>query len=407
MKRLQRARELGAYEEWQRRTDKPMLIISVLFLLVILVPVVFTSLPLSVRNTLTVIETILWIVFVVDYLVRFLLAPKRWRFFWTHIPELLVISVPVLRPLRSLQVLRLLRLGGLGTVANRLAQRSLHGHAVLLVSAITLILVLTVAGIALIFERGNPHATITSYPEALWWALSTVTTVGYGDVYPVTSGGRLAGLFLMLAGIALAGIITAAVAAWFVQSVVKQADEVEKEKNAADASMRQATVLQRLDALEARLAQVDAGVKRILALLGASRPVSQDKIDLDYAVQTRSEDWSTQPASETEPGKKALGGLGGNVFGFGKMRRAEKEARAEAQAAAEIRSTVADLIPCPLGASGRAARHPRWNHPACCRWSGPPGPRLGRDRGPPQQALELCGVHDHVSTRLDRHQPPG
>jgi len=308
MKRLQRARELGAYDEWQRRTEKPMLIISVLFLLVILVPVVFTSLPLSVLNTLTVIETILWTVFVVDYLVRFLLAPKRWRFFWTHIPELVVISVPVLRPLRSLQVLRLLRLGGLGTVANRLAQRNLQGHAVLLVSAITVILVLTVAGIALIFERGNPHATITSYPEALWWALSTVTTVGYGDIYPVTSGGRLAGLLLMLAGISLAGIITAAVAAWFVQSVVKQADEVEEGKNAADASMQQATVLRRLDALEARLAQVDAGVNRILALLGASHPVSQDKTDLDYKVQTRSEGWGTQPTSETEPGKKALGG---------------------------------------------------------------------------------------------------
>lgn len=308
MKRLQRARELGAYEEWQRRTDKPMLIISVLFLLVVLVPVVFASVPLSVRNTLTVVETVLWIVFVVDYLVRFLLAPKRWRFFWTHIPELVVISVPVLRPLRSLQALRLLRLGGLGTVANRVARRSLQGRAVLLVSAVTLILVLTVAGVVLIFERGNPHATITSYPDALWWALSTVTTVGYGDIYPVTSGGRLAGLLLMLAGIALAGIITAAVAAWFVQSVVKQADEVENEKNAAEASMQQATVLQRLDALEARLAQVDAGVKRILAFLGASHPVSRDKIDLDYKAQTRSEDWGTQPTSETEPGKKALGG---------------------------------------------------------------------------------------------------
>jgi voltage-gated potassium channel len=308
MKRLQRARRLGAYEEWQRRTDKPMLIISVLFLLVILVPVVFASLPPSVRNTLTVIETILWIVFVVDYLVRFLLAPKRWRFFWTHIPELVVISVPVLRPLRSLQVLRLLRLGGLGTVANRLARRSLQGRAVLLVSAIILILVLTVAGIVLIFERGNPHATITSYPDALWWALSTVTTVGYGDIYPVTSGGRLAGLLLMLAGISLVGIITAAVAAWFVQTVVKQADEVEKEKNAAEASTQQATVLQRLDALEARLAQVDAGIERILALLRASYPVSQDKIDLDYKVQTRSEDLGTQPTSETGPGKKALGG---------------------------------------------------------------------------------------------------
>src|SRR5215469_9259935 len=138
--RLNKARELGAYEEWERRTDKPMLIVSILFLLVILVPVVWTRLPLSVRNTLTVIETILWVIFVVDYLVRFLLAPRRWRFFWTHIPELVVIAVPVFRPLRSLQVLRLLRLGGLGTVANRLARRSLHG-SVMLVLAVAFILV--------------------------------------------------------------------------------------------------------------------------------------------------------------------------------------------------------------------------------------------------------------------------
>ena len=229
--RLKKAREVGAYDEWQRRTDKPMLIVSVLFLVVILVPVVFTGLRVGVRNFLTVVETILWIVFAVDYLVRFLLAPRRWRFFWTHIPELVVIAVPVLRPLRSLQVLRLLRLGGLGTVANRLARRSLQGRAVLLVTAVTLILVLTVAGAVLILERGNPHATITSYPQALWWAISTVTTVGYGDTYPVTDGGRAAALLLMLAGIALVGIITAAVAAWFVQSVVRQGESAESDSS--------------------------------------------------------------------------------------------------------------------------------------------------------------------------------
>jgi voltage-gated potassium channel len=265
--RLNKARELGAYDEWQRRTDKPMLIVSVVFLLVILVPVVFTRLPVGVRDFLTVVETILWIVFVVDYLVRFLLAPRRWRFFWTHIPELVVIAVPVLRPLRSLQVLRLLRLGGLGTVANRLARRSLQGRAVLLVTAVTIILVLTVAGVVLILERGNPHATITSYPQALWWAVSTVTTVGYGDIYPVTDGGRAAALLLMLAGIALVGIITAAVAAWFVQAAVRQSEPPGTEASSSSTADGD-SVLRRLGLLETRLSEVDAGVKRILAILG-------------------------------------------------------------------------------------------------------------------------------------------
>jgi voltage-gated potassium channel len=289
--RLNKARELGAYEEWERRTDKPMLLVSVLFLLVILVPLVWTRLPISVRNFLTVVETILWVIFVVDYLVRLVLAPRRWRFLWTHLPELIVIAVPVFRPLRSLQVLRLLRLGGLGTVANRLARRSLKS-SVLLVLAITGILVVTVAGVVLILERGNPHTTITTYPQSLWWALSTVTTVGYGDVYPVTNGGRLAALLLMLAGIALVGILTAAVAAWFVHYVVGQAEPTEAE--AGPVSIQNA-VLQRLDLLEARVAEVDAGVKRILTILGTGHQNgSGDQDSVNDEVVRPSRDLNSQ-----------------------------------------------------------------------------------------------------------------
>jgi voltage-gated potassium channel len=236
-----------------------MLGVSVAFLLVLLVPLVFTRLSDPVRNVLTLLETVLWVVFVVDYLIRLILTQRRWRFFWTHIPELIVITVPVLRPLRSLQAIRLLRLGGLGTVANQLARRSLQARSVLWVTAVTVILVLTVAGVVLIIERGNPQATISSYPEALWWALSTVTTVGYGDVYPVTNGGRLAALLLMLCGIALVGIITASVAAWFVRSVVRSAEPVTP---SADNG-----VLNRLDVLESRMERIDDGIRRILHLL--------------------------------------------------------------------------------------------------------------------------------------------
>jgi voltage-gated potassium channel len=274
MDRLNEARRLGAYDQWERRTDKPMLIISMIFLLVILVPLVFGRLPDWARNTLTVIETTLWIIFVVDYLVRLALAPKRWRFFYTHVPELVVIAVPVLRPLRSLQALRLLRLGGLGSVANRYARRSLQTRSVMLVTAVTIILVITVAGVVLILERGNSAAVISNYPEALWWALSTVTTVGYGDLYPVTNAGRAAALLLMLAGIALVGIITAAVAAWFVRSVVKAAEPAEPEPVPA-----QEALLHRIDVLETRVADVHEGVQEILLLLRGGHETSSDGVD--------------------------------------------------------------------------------------------------------------------------------
>jgi voltage-gated potassium channel Kch len=121
----------------------------------------------------------------------------------------------------------------------------------------------------------------------LWWALSTVTTVGYGDIYPVTNGGRLAGLILMFAGIAPVGIITAAVAAWFVQSVVKQAESAEREALPSSSPERDGVLLP-LGVLEARLSEVDARVKRILAILGGAHVLDAAEHG-DFRVDSRSE----------------------------------------------------------------------------------------------------------------------
>ncbi|WP_307821636.1 potassium channel family protein [Streptomyces coffeae] len=65
-------------------------------------------------------------------------------------------------------------------------------------------------------ERGAPSANLTSYPKALWWSAETATTVGYGDFYPVTLWGRLVACVVMFVGITTYGMITAAIAAWFV-----------------------------------------------------------------------------------------------------------------------------------------------------------------------------------------------
>jgi voltage-gated potassium channel len=62
------------------------------------------------------------------------------------------------------------------------------------------------------FEGGNPDANIASYPDALWWAVTTITTVGYGDRFPMSSAGRAVAVVLMIAGIAMFGVITAMIA---------------------------------------------------------------------------------------------------------------------------------------------------------------------------------------------------
>jgi voltage-gated potassium channel len=80
-------------------------------------------------------------------------------------------------------------------------------------------------------ERANPEANITSFGDAIWWAITTMTTVGYGDRYPATGVGRLAAVALMVGGIAVLGVVTATVASWLIEQVKvaeqEQTDELQ------------------------------------------------------------------------------------------------------------------------------------------------------------------------------------
>lgn len=105
-------------------------------------------------------------------------------------------------------------------------------------------------------ERTAPGSSIQSFGEALWWSLVTVSTVGYGDFYPVTTTGRLVGAGLMVAGIALLGVVTASVATWFI-------DKVREIDTDADAATRRdiAELNAKIDALHALLNQRDSTSK--------------------------------------------------------------------------------------------------------------------------------------------------
>jgi voltage-gated potassium channel len=98
------------------------------------------------------------------------------------------------------------------------------------------------AALVTLFEQGGP-GTIQDFPAALWWAATTVTTVGYGDTYPVTAEGRGIAVLLMIMGIAFFGILTANVAAYFV--------ETKEESSNAELERKLDQVLQRLSTIEA------------------------------------------------------------------------------------------------------------------------------------------------------------
>lgn len=106
------------------------------------------------------------------------------------------------------------------SVLNRLfrneAWRRLHAQAALWVTLVMTAVLLGGAALVVVAESSAPHANITSFPKALWWSVETATTVGYGDFYPVTLWGRIIASFLMLSAITAFGVITAALATWFV-----------------------------------------------------------------------------------------------------------------------------------------------------------------------------------------------
>ncbi|MBN9620591.1 MAG: two pore domain potassium channel family protein [Actinobacteria bacterium] len=200
-------------ERWERRSEWPLAALAVVFLIAYATPILDTHLSPGARTVCHWTDYAVWIVFAVDYLTRLYLTERRWAYWVRHLHDLAMIALPVLRPLRLLRLLMLLRL------LNRRAAASLHGRVAVYVGGSAIILIGCASLAVLDAERGHHGANITTFGDALWWSVTTVTTVGYGDRYPVTTEGRFVAVGLMLGGVALIGVVTATVASWLVDRV--------------------------------------------------------------------------------------------------------------------------------------------------------------------------------------------
>src|SRR5690349_9894201 len=163
----------GRHDRWQQVTEWPLTVIAALFLLAYSLLVLAPGLSPGWHRVLTVIDYVAWIAFAIDYAVRVYLAKSRLRYFGRHIPDLAVVALPVLRPLRLLRLALMLR------VLNRRAVASLRGRVSVYVAGAAVLLIYTAALAVLDAERGHAGADITSFGRAVWWAFTTVTTVGY------------------------------------------------------------------------------------------------------------------------------------------------------------------------------------------------------------------------------------
>lgn len=225
---------LTAYED---RTSWAMVFLSLVFLTVYALQVLWD--PAGARG-LEAVAGAIWAVFIVDLSVRVWLAPRRLHYLLRHPIDVLAVIVPAFRLLRVLRILTagqwLIRSGSKVAVGRTAGAIGLTTAFLSFVGSLAMLDV----------ERDAPQATIHTLGDALWWSYATMTTVGYGDTYPVTTQGRLIALIMMLLGISLLGIVSATMASTFLARVRgEQEDET-------------TVMLRKLDALESALAEVRA-----------------------------------------------------------------------------------------------------------------------------------------------------
>jgi voltage-gated potassium channel len=202
-------------ERWQSHTEWPLATVAVIFLAAYSVRVLAepqgrteTALQLVIWTT--------WAVFLVDYIARLCLATNRARWFLHHILDLAVVALPLLRPLR------LLRLVVLIAALQKAIGGAIRGRVVVY-TVCGVVLLVYVASLAILdAERYQQDSKIATFGDALWWSITTITTVGYGDLSPVTDIGRVIAVALMIGGISLVGVVTATLASWIVQRVAEE-----------------------------------------------------------------------------------------------------------------------------------------------------------------------------------------
>ena len=241
---------------WDAKVEWPLTGLAVAFLAGYAWQVLDTSLGPVGRDALELALTGIWLLLGADYIVRLALARQRLRFVRHHLLDLLLLLLPMFRPLRALRVVTVIG------VLNRQLRADFRGRVALYVGT-TVGLVGFVAALAVLeAERNAPEASITTFGDAIWWTITTISTVGYGDRYPVTVEGRLVAATLMVTGIALLGVVTASIAAWFVENVRRAGEQVSEEveevstdvevtrAQLADVLAELRTISARLDALE-------------------------------------------------------------------------------------------------------------------------------------------------------------
>ena len=194
---------LKAYEN---RTALVMVILALGYLVLYSFYVLDLDLTATNRAQLNTAMDVIWVTFIADLTIRTILAPKHVAYLVRHPIDVLAVAVPAFRVLR---VLRVLTAGQ--WLISRGSRLRIGRTATAVVLAVIFLTYLSALAV-LNAERGAKGASIETFGEAVWWALVTMATVGYGDFVPVTTNGRIIAVGVMVVGISLLGLVGASVA---------------------------------------------------------------------------------------------------------------------------------------------------------------------------------------------------
>jgi len=216
-----------------------LIIVLSIYVLVALLIDTFFKLPTQVSNVLEIIDNGICIIFLIDFCIRFYKAKSKLQFIkWGWID--LISSIPALEIFRVGRLFRLIRLlrilrafRSTKILIHHIFKSRMQGTMTSVV--VITILIIIFSSISILIVEKAPESNIKTAEDAIWWAMVTVTTVGYGDKFPVTTEGRVIAIFLMTAGVGLFGTYTGYIATWFIEEKKKEEiEEIEEYKNNID-----------------------------------------------------------------------------------------------------------------------------------------------------------------------------
>ncbi len=248
-----------------------ILLLSVLSIANLLVAWVLPILDPDARNVLKIIDAFLSLIFVFDFGWRLVAAPNRRRYFirgggWTDLVSATPVpGLRVLRVWRIRETLGGLREMGLRSTVTDIAEERAESALYLAVFLVVFILETTSVGV-LYAERGAPNANIKTASDAVWWGYVTVTTVGYGDQYPVTNAGRLVGIALLTAGVGLFAVFTGFIANAFL-APKRSRPRIAALVDRRTPRERLASIRREIEAQEDAMGQLKAQISQIEAML--------------------------------------------------------------------------------------------------------------------------------------------